>query len=219
MALFGGLFSRPTAPAPVVFQVPVMLPKLSAGASPEAPAGPLAGLLRQQKPVEAVSFLAHALPERDAVRWAAQSCEMVSGQQSAEDQRAAETSRRWLAQPNEANRQEAGAAAAAAAHAGPGAWSAQAAAWSAPSFGTGNASPEPVPSGLVGQAVTGSVMLAAAMSHPGFKLPSPATQTAPARAATLVATSTPAPPPGANRELCLLYKPFIDRGIALATGA
>lgn len=195
-----------------------MLPKLSAGSATDAPAGHLAGLLQQQKPVEAVSFLAHALPEKDAVRWAAQSCEMVSGQQSAEDQKAAEASRRWLAQPNEANQQQAAAAAAQAAHAGPGAWSAQAAAWSAPTAVPGRVAPVTVPSGLVGQAVTGSVMLAAALSHPGFKLPVPAVPGVPAGAIPVAAPVAPPGPAIADRELCLLYKPFLDRGIALAAG-
>lgn len=236
MAFFQSLFSRPAAPpAPrVTFQVPTALPKISAPAASDvavraghtapglpsaslSPTSYLAALLQQQKLVEAVGFLAHGLPPRDAVRWAVDSCAVVSAQQSPQDRQATEASKAWLAQPTEANRQQAIVRAAEAGHAGPGAWAAQAAGWAGTPAGpaTTNAVPD-----LVGKAVTGSVMLAAAMTKPGFTLPK--FGAAPAPVPTLASPSLPlavvAPVPNAD-ELSTLYKPFLDRGVALAAGA
>ncbi len=248
MALFDRLFSKPAPERPrVTFQVPPSLPNLASGSAAgaaqraaqpaaEIPAAPLppptylAGLLGQQKVVEAVTFLAHSLPPRDAVRWAADSCAMVAPQQSPVDKAAAEASKRWAANPTDDNRQQALRLAGEANHAGPGAWAAQAA-----GLAGAPATPGEDPAigrDLVGKAVAGSVMLAAAMSKPGFKLPvpgAPAALTMPGMpvapavpklvmpaAASLAAPPVPA---AASDELSALYKPFVDRGLALAAGA
>ncbi len=241
MAFLSGLFSRPApaaaAPAPVQFQIPAAMPKLATGSPTEVAARAglsnaagvptatavtskpayLTALLQQQKPVEAVSFLAYALPERDAVKWAAQSCELVAAKQTPVDKRASEAAQRWIAQPTAANQQAAGASAAEAGHAGPGAWAAQAAAWATPAAGAAPGAPSVAPD-LLGKAVAGSVMLAAALAKPNFILPVPGIYPAVSGNIPDITQSGTVVPPTTetNRELCLLYKPFIDRGIALA---
>jgi hypothetical protein len=247
MAFFSSLFSRPAAPAatpaPVQFEVPAALPRLGGASAGEiaaragqrenlppagtTPASHVGTLLQQRKPMEAVAFLAHALPPRDSVRWATQACALVAGQQTPADRQAAEAARLWSAQPTEENRQRALAGATEAGHAGPGAWAAQGAAWAgaAPTPGA------PPPADLTGKAVAGAVMLAAAMTRPGVQLPPVAKPAAP-NAPTLAAPALPAlpqlavPPPAAPaldtaaeaEQLCRVYKPFVDSGLAIAAG-
>ncbi len=233
MGLFGTLFAGPPAaskPAPAVtFNVPAALPRLegqSAAAisqragqaplagAPDRPAGYIDALLKQQRPVEAAGVLAHGLPEKDGVRWAADSSEMVAAKQTPADAAATQAAKQWIAQPTSANQAAAADAASKAGHGGPGAWAAQAAAWTGPSAPAAAAT---APGPLVSKAVLGSVMLSAAMNKPGLQIPAVPTLNTP----TVAAPAQPALPPEATSgsELCAVYKPFLDRGLQIAAGA
>ena len=173
MGLFSSLLSSVSAPvASVGFQVPPALPKIGAAVAepivrraslkpaeglppPQTttPAAYLSALLGRRMAVEAVGFLAHGLSDPDAVRWASDSCDLVSDRQTPPDREAADVCKRWLANPMQDNQAKAAAAAQLGEHKGPGAWAAQAAAWAG--------SPT---EGLVGKASSGCVMLAAALT-------------------------------------------------------
>lgn len=212
MNLFG-LFSRggtAVAPSPVKFDVPVSLPKLVNGPDPTA----LQSMLNEGKVVEGVAKLSETLPENEGVRWAADSSDMVKAAQTAPDQAATEAARQWLAAPTPENQAAAAQAASAAGHQGPGAWAAQAAAWAAPAVAVGAALA--APGVLVSQAVKGSVMLAAAMSKPGFDLAQQVKAASDQAAVALPAA--PQLPMVPTPELASTYKPFLDRGLQIAGG-
>jgi hypothetical protein len=221
----------------VDFKVPPVLPKLAHAAGgaeggADETTAQLTSLLKEQKAPEAIDLLANKLPERDAVRWASESCEVVSEKLTPTDTAALASCKAWLADPSAANKDLAATAALQAGHGGPGAWAAQAAAWSQPPGKAPAASTPSAP--LLAKAVSGSVMLAAALSKPGVTLPATgvaaleasgqASELAgasnamapPSAGAAPVATSAPAGVPAV--ELCRLYKPFIDKGIAIAAG-
>jgi len=247
MGLFSSIFSAkpkataapPPAEGPVSFSVPAQLPKLSATSAtpilkeaglkpPErtnttdtlSTAGCLDSLLKEKKAADSVTFLAHALPQKDAVHWAAVSCDAVKDKLSPADQLAAAACREWLANPTSANQALAANAAQQAEHGGPGAWAAQAAAWckggSAVSPTSGPAAALSPP---VGKAVAGCVMLAAALNKPGVSLPQKPSVIADSlpvgesAAKSLVEDPAPSVP---AEEYCRLYKPFIDKGIQIA---
>src|SRR6266404_9316375 len=99
MALFQNLFKpqAPKAPAPPPLQIPAQLPKVSAPTaaqiaqssqpSPAAqalltphqtPSQYLGALQEKQMGGEMVKTLAHGMPDREGVHWAAQSAQQVS---------------------------------------------------------------------------------------------------------------------------------------------
>lgn len=210
---FFNLFTRggmAAAPPPAKFVVPAALPKLVNGLESTA----LQSLLDEGKVVEGVAKLSESLPESDGVRWAADSSDLVKAAQTAPDRAATAAARQWLAAPTPENQAAAAKAAAASGHQGPGAWAAQAAAWAAPVLAIGAVGA--APGALVSQAVKGSVMLAAAMSKPGFDLAqqvkAAGDQAAAAVPAVPALSAVPAP------ELASTYKPFLDRGLAIAAG-
>jgi hypothetical protein len=244
MNLFSSLFSKNPPPnlaaatkspgRPVTFDVPAALPKLILPEAMEtkgeeiAPAAHLSSLLEQQKATESVEFLAASLPEEDAIRWASESCALVAPKLTPNDQAALDCCNAWLAEPTATNGKLAGAAAARADYSGPGAWAAQAAAWAETTgFSARMMSP------LIAKAVTGSIMLAAVLAKPGASLPpaKPAVRLNEGAAASddaAVDRVAPAPPGAAAAtaaaggispvELCRTYKPFLDKGIAIAAG-
>jgi hypothetical protein len=110
---------------------------------------------------DAVKSLANGLPEQKSVQWAAASADKVSSPANKADTDAISAAKAWSKNPTAENKNAAAAAAAATDHKTPGAWAAQAAAWS----GTGN-SPH---------AVSGAVMLASAQSAPKAAAPEVAT--------------------------------------------
>ncbi len=203
MSFLRKLFGKEPVPAPalVAFNVPAALPKLSAPsaapialaagieATPGHPPSSLApqayldALLKQQKPIEVVKFLAYGLPEHDSVRWASVSCDLVEANQAAEDRQATSAAKQWLDRPTAANQKAAASAASKAGFKGPGAWAAQAAAWAGPSPSTGSggvtrptgaSKGAPASGDLVGKAVTGSIMLSAALAKGPITLNLPA---------------------------------------------
>jgi hypothetical protein len=179
----------------------------------------LEALIKAQKPLEIVSFLAHGLPPKKAILWACDSCARVQDRLQPADLAGANAARNWLENPTTALLKAALVAATAAKHGGPGAWAAQAVAWSAPPEVTSDEiGAAPSPESLVGKAVAGSVMLAAALTKPDFELP----VVDPAEAAQAKNVDE-APPPDqsapAPDEIMALYHPFLERGLNLASGA
>jgi hypothetical protein len=120
---------------------------------------------------DAVRFLAQALPAREAVWWSCLAARLAqrdadaqaTGAQVQAAQRAAES---WVFQPSEDNRRLAHASAQATDFQSPASWAAMAAFWSGGSMAPPSAPAVPVPAGLVGQAVSAAVILAAVQHRP-----------------------------------------------------
>ena len=116
---------------------------------------------------DAVRFLAHALPKREAVWWAWVSARRTAGAEPAPKIKASlEATEKWIAQPSEENRRAA-MSAAEAADVGTAAGCAGMAAF----FSGGSLAPPevaPVPPGpyLTAKAVSGAVILAALAGEP-----------------------------------------------------
>lgn len=117
--------------------------------------------------LDAIHFMAHALPKREAVWWACLCVRSTLGQTASPDiVKALTTAEQWVYKPTDANGQLAMTAAEATDFSAPASWAAVAACWS----GT-NMSPQgnpPVAPGddLSGKAVSGAVTLAAVMNDP-----------------------------------------------------
>ena len=182
---------------------------------------------------ESIKFLAHGMPERESVWWATQSAQKVATPANPADHAAIQAADAWVKNPSEATRQQAAAAAAKTDFQTPGAWAAQAAAWSQPKV------PAPVPPGtpavprLTPHAVSGSVMLAAAMAAkppapPKLAVPQSKAPAAPAPPALTVPKMTPpaipipeAPKPLTPQqrvEVAKAHEPFVNLGTDIASG-
>jgi hypothetical protein len=130
---------------------------------------------------DSIKLLAHGMPERESTWWATQSARKVADPGNAADQAAIKAADAWVKNPSPETQEQAAAAAAKTDYQTPGAWAAQAAAWSQPQppVSAPNALPSPAvppPPGtpviprLTPHAVSGAVMLAAAQS--ATKVPS-----------------------------------------------
>jgi hypothetical protein len=124
-------------------------------------------LLAGRQYPEAVRFLAHALPKREAVWWACQCVRLGSGTNAppvvATALAAAEM---WAADPSEDNRRAALPAAEAAGLRTPAGCAAVAAFWSAGSLGPPNVPAIPPDERLTAQGAAGAVLLAAVQTEP-----------------------------------------------------
>lgn len=80
---------------------------------------------------DAVKSMAHGLPERDSVKWAAASADKVSNPAHQADFQAIQAAKSWVQNPTPETQKAAAAAAAKTDFHTPGAWVAQAAAWAA----------------------------------------------------------------------------------------
>lgn len=125
-----------------------------------------------------IDRMAADMPEQKAVWWAGKSSEMVEGQMTPEDIQAKKAAEMWVKNPSPENKSAAETAAKQTDYKGPGAWAAQAAAWSKEPSGAGGAemaqnvpeestaTPELTPQPhLAATAAAGSVKLAAAMKN------------------------------------------------------
>ena len=184
MAFFSSLFARPApAPQPVQFQVPPAMPRLgpaSAGEIAEragpAVTGPAAGttpanhistLLEQRRAVEAVNFLAHALPRREAVWWAWVCARKASGPKPPPKiQAALDATERWIVQPTDENRRQAMLLGEAADFGTPAGAAALGAFFTSGSLAPPEAPPVPPGEFMTAKAVCGSVILAAVATEP-----------------------------------------------------
>jgi len=189
MSFFANLFKPKPANAPPAASVPVppQLPKIAAPAAAPVcqeykPAPPAQALLTpQQTPAqylqmlqnnqmteESVKFLAYGLPERESVWWAAQCARQVSSPVNLADQAALKAADAWVKTPSDPNTQAAEEAAANTDFQTPGAWAAQAAAWSKPPAPGTTIPPdpaEPAPPRLTPHAVVGAILLAVAVQN------------------------------------------------------
>ncbi len=124
-------------------------------------------LMDKQHFADAVRFLAHALPKREAVWWACLCARAVAGSNASPKIAAAlQTAEKWVADPSEENRRAAMPAAEAAEFKTPAGCTAVAAFWSGGSLGPPNVPAIPPGEYLTAHGVAGAVMLAAVQSQP-----------------------------------------------------
>src|SRR5262245_11007131 len=132
-------FLRPkTRSAEVITRlvVPMVMPRLT---QPVATVARAAGLrevgqanttlvmqagLQENRFVDVMTFLAHGLPARDAVRWAADSCELSGPLRTSADANALTACRAWIAQPGVVTAAQAAQAAVASQYRSPAGWAA-----------------------------------------------------------------------------------------------
>jgi hypothetical protein len=132
------------------------------------PAQFLTVLIEKQQFPDAVRFLAHALPKREAVWWACLSARAVAGSNPPPQITAAlQAAEKWVADPSEENRRAAMPAAEAAEFKTPAGCAAVSAFWSGGSLGPPNVPVVPPGEFLTAHGVGGAVMLAAVQSEPG----------------------------------------------------
>ena len=132
-----------------------------------APAQFLDMLMEKQQFPDAVRFLAHALPKREAVWWACLCARAVGGANLPPKIAAAlQTAEKWVVDPSEENRRATMPAAEAAEFKTPAGCAAVAAFWSGGSLAPPNAPVVPPGEYLTAHGVAGAVMLAAVLSEP-----------------------------------------------------
>ena len=250
MALFQNLFKpQPPKPEPVqVTPVPPQLPKIQAKTaaeitktsqpSPEAkalltpeqtPSQYLGKLQEKQMGGEMVKTMAHGMPDREGVHWAAQSADKVSDKLPPSDVQAMKAAQTWAKNPTTENQTAAAAAAAKTNYNGPGALAAQGAAWAQPTTPAASSASAAAAPRMTPHAVTGAVLMAAAIKAnpalaapkvqaPGFQAP---TLTAPALEAPQMAGSQAPPPtvpPAVQAQTFKEQHPFIAMGLDIASG-
>jgi hypothetical protein len=193
---------------------------------------------------DAVNALAHGMPEQDSVNWACQSSEQVGDKLSPADHSALTAAQDWVKNPTPSTQAAAAAAAAQTDYTGPGAWAAQAAAWSkgpaaAVPAATAPAATAPAASApaaaapgvatpnLTAAAVAGSVLLAAglvnrgpmpAMAAPKTTMPTAELPPLQPTALEAPALQSPTIPPVDQGQLAKMLNPFIDLGKKVAGG-
>lgn len=237
MSFFESLFSAPPPPVPAVlpkFTSPTAL-ELAQAAQPspaaqllltpqQTPPQYLAALQEKQLGDEMVKTLAHGMPDREGVQWAALSAEKVSDKLPPSDVQALKAAKAWAANPTPETQAAAAAAAAKTDLQGPGGLAAQGAAWSAPA---GSGAPRLTP-----QAVTAAVLLSAAIvAFPKYAAPkAPAAPGAaplpevpkPVLPPVPAPPGAPAPslvePPKLQAKKFKAQHPFIALGLDIASG-
>lgn len=131
------------------------------------PAAFLDALIEKHQFPDAVRFLAHALPKREAVWWACLCTRAVAGSSAPPKISAAlQTAEKWVVDPSEENRRAAMPAAEAAEFKTPAGCAAVAAFWSGGSLGPPNVPVVPPGEYLTAHGVAGAVMLAAVQPEP-----------------------------------------------------
>jgi Family of unknown function (DUF6931) len=116
---------------------------------------------------DAVRFLAHALPQREAVWWACLAARAALGEAPPESPaKAVAATEAWVYRPTEENRRAAMAAGDAAGNGSPARWAAIAAFWSGGSISAPDAPPVPPGEQLTAVAVAGAVQIAAVQTEP-----------------------------------------------------
>jgi hypothetical protein len=131
------------------------------------PAQFLTALIEKQQFPDAVRFLAHALPKREAVWWACLCARATAGPNPPAPIAAAlQAAEKWVVDPSEENRRAAMPAAEAAEFKTPAGCAAVAAFWSGGSLGPPNVPAVPPGEYLTAHGVAGAVMLAAVQAEP-----------------------------------------------------
>jgi hypothetical protein len=157
----------------------------------QTPAQYLQALKQHQLSGESIKFLAHGMPDREATWWATQSAQKVAPPSNPADLAAIQAADAWVKNPTPATQQAAAAAAAKTDYQTPGAWAAQAAAWSQPPAPALPAAPAvPAAPGVAGPKV-------AIPGQPPVLTPPPTPRLAPlaASGAVMLAAAHAAKPP------------------------
>ena len=132
-----------------------------------APRAYVAQLVARELHADAIRFIAHALPRREAVWWAWVCARKVAGAEPEPAIKAAlDATERWIVQPTEEHRREALHFGEAADFGTPAGCAALAAFMSAGSLAPPNAPPVPPDEFMTAKAVAGSVTLAAVTTEP-----------------------------------------------------
>lgn len=132
-----------------------------------SPAAFLQRLIDERQFLDAVRFLAYALPKREAIWWAARCARLAAGTALPPEQQAAlEVTDRWCAQPSEELRRAAMAASEKAQLKTPAGCAALAVFFSGGSLAPPNAPVVPPADDLTARTVTGAVLMAAVVSEP-----------------------------------------------------
>jgi hypothetical protein len=117
--------------------------------------------------LDALRVVAHSVAKRSAVEWACRCVRSAMGDDlNPTDENAVKAAETWAADPTEEHRRQAQAAAEAAEHKTPGAWTAMAAFWSSGSMAPPAAPAVSPPDHLTAHAAAGAVMLAAVAKQP-----------------------------------------------------
>ncbi len=234
----------PPPPPPPPPPVPLQLPKItsptaaqiaqSSQPSPAAlqlltpqqtPSQYLSVLQEKQMGDEMVKTMAHGLPDREGVMWAAQSAGKVADKLPPADAQAMEAAQVWAKNPTTPNQAAAAAAAAKTDYRGPGALAAQGAAWAQPAMPVAVPAGAPPAPRLTPHAVAGAVLLASAIAA-NPKLAAPKIQAPALALPTLevpqlaMPTLGPPPtiPPEVQAQTFRAQHPFIAMGLDIASG-
>ena len=121
-------------------------------------------LLRSPRPSDAVIFISHLLPRREAVWWAAQCVRALLGEAATDETLGA--AEIWVRTPEDDNRQAALSAANASDRRKPTTWLAFAAGWSGGSLLPADQKPVPPPAGACAMAANAAIMMAVAAGDP-----------------------------------------------------
>jgi hypothetical protein len=116
--------------------------------------------------IDAIRFLAHALPAREVAWWACLAARGVLADGPPAHLKALEAAEAWVYHPDEEHRRVAMSAAAAVENDAPAHWAALAAAWSGGSLAPPEAPVVPPGETLPAQAAAGAVLLAAVKNEP-----------------------------------------------------
>jgi len=141
--------------------------KLLGGDEPVSPRDFLGQLMDKELHIDAVKFLAHALPRREAVWWAWVCARKASGPEPATPiQHALDAAERWIVQPTDEHRRQALAFGEAAEFGTAAGCACLAAFMSGGSLGPPDTPPVPPGEFMTAKAVSGSVTLAAVATEP-----------------------------------------------------
>jgi hypothetical protein len=132
----------------------------------QSPAVFLERLCAAEYHIDAIRFLAHALPAREVVWWACLATRSVFADGPPAHLKAVEAAEAWVYHPDEEHRRAAMSAAAAVENDAPAHWAALAAAWSGGSLAPPEAPVVPPGETLPAQAAVGAVLLAAVTNEP-----------------------------------------------------
>jgi hypothetical protein len=121
-------------------------------------------LLQSPRPSDALLFISHLLPRREAVWWAAQCVRALLGEGAADETLGA--AEIWVRTPEDDNRQAALSAANASDRRKPTTWLAFAAGWSGGSLLPADQKPVPPPAGACAMAANTAIMMAVAAGDP-----------------------------------------------------
>jgi hypothetical protein len=134
----------------------------------QSPADLLRSLLDHDQILDAIGFLAHALPTREAVWWACLCARKMPGGVTGEHAaRALEAAEAWVKQPDEDNRRAAEVAAEAADMEGPASFAAMAAFMSGGSIAPAEFDTVEPPENITARLVAGAVIVAVHNFEPG----------------------------------------------------